>query len=111
MQAGAHEADLEHCCVRLTLDAQSIKEVFFGRHGYRDGEWVDASRLRVDINGNPILYLARNFHGVYHYAGAQFPRSGLRFFTRCSGSCRRFYGAVKEYFDGRGPTWYALVVG
>src|SRR5690606_20129462 len=82
-----------------------IQDVFFGRHGFKDGEWLPAEQCQWEPDQRPgapsaeaadygcglrpSLFVARSFHGVY-------PRAG---------SFSRFGGVVRDRFDGKGPRW------
>jgi len=76
-EAGAHDADFEHCCVRVLKSSPSIDSIYFGAHGWLDGQWAFPPSSKrsphfqtVDGDENrPIVFIAKNGHATYPSTG------------------------------------------
>jgi hypothetical protein len=97
-EVGAHDADLEHCTVRLSPHTLKMHSMYFGAHGYVDGTWCDAKDVERDAKEptRPVCYVARGFHGVYPHAGNHKRISRLLF--------------LRDYYDGAGVEWRPRLV-
>ena len=64
---GGHVADLEH--VTLELDAKNNPtRMLYSRHGSAEIQWINWSDVPKE-NGRPVVYIARQGHGMYQGAG------------------------------------------
>lgn len=65
---GGHTGDIEHISMYVDEKNKKIKYIYLSSHSNADGQWVDINKIEF-INNRPVLYSARNGHGLYSYEG------------------------------------------
>jgi hypothetical protein len=87
LTAGSHPGDIEHMTLEFDKQSRSLRRVFYGAHGTKDGRWVSARDVPLEA-GRPVAYNALNGHGLY-------PKPGVAF---------RFGGVANDYL-AKGLRW------
>lgn len=87
LEAGAHQADLEHVSVFVSKSTMEVEKVYYSAHGANEGEWVMRPDLVME-DGRVVVYSARGSHATY-------PSSGT--IWRC-------VGAINDHTD-KGLAW------
>jgi hypothetical protein len=72
---GDHEGDIEYIVQRFKISDNSPVAVYFSAHG-DEGRWIEKEKVEYS-NKNPIVYVARGSHAMYHRRGTHIRVVGL----------------------------------
>ena len=86
VKIGEHDSDIEHVVVRVDTDTHEIVAMYYSSHG-NEGKWVMKRDIKF-VNTNPIVYVAKGSHAMYHDEGTHF----------------RIFGFANDYTDF-GKSW------
>jgi len=69
---GSHYADIEHITVEVNRHTGNLLRVYYSAHGYKAGMWKNADEIDYNIDGRPIVYLAKGSHASYPKSGTYY---------------------------------------
>jgi hypothetical protein len=73
---GEHPGDIESITIECSKTDGKLLRVYFGSHGFKDGQWVDASKVEYE-NNHVVCFMAYQGHGLYPKQGIVIRYGGL----------------------------------
>lgn len=112
IKAGAHQSDFEHISIYVDKRTQKMTRLYFSAHGNADGQWVDADKVQLYQNKQPIVYSAYHSHAHYVEPGCV-PRvfGCANDFTEDQDTGRIWASSNLQLINENFPAWQGYVGG